>query len=119
MITFFIILSPLLVQPSIAGDLVCEELEPKLCAYSVSSSGKRCVLENYMPWKGAVEYQCKTSEVVTTTTMKEWIETEECVNDCGLDRSSVFVAKLCSWPCLLSCPNVVDLYSNLAQAEGE
>ncbi|CAN1167056.1 hypothetical protein LINPERPRIM_LOCUS34577 [Linum perenne] len=83
-----------------------------------------------MPWKGAVEYQCKTSEVVTTTTMKEWIETEECVNDCGLDRSSVgissdyllypkFVAKLCSWPCLLSCPNVVDLYSNLAQAEGE
>ncbi|CAI0540468.1 unnamed protein product [Linum tenue] len=107
---------------------MCEELPVELCAYAINRAGKRCVLENYVARKGMVKYQCKTSEVVVET-MSEWIETQACLNDCGLDRKAVgissdyllspnFVAKLCSQPCFSYCPNILDLYSNLAQAEG-
>ncbi|CAI0540327.1 unnamed protein product [Linum tenue] len=121
-------LSSLLILNGAIGDLICEELPVELCAYSISDTGKRCVLENYLARKGMVKYQCKTSEVVMET-MSGWIETEACINDCGLDRNVVgissdyllspnFVAKLCSQPCFSNCPNILDLYSNLAQAEG-
>ncbi|CAI0540323.1 unnamed protein product [Linum tenue] len=121
-------LSSLLIFKGAVGDLMCEELPVELCAYSISDAGKRCVLENYLARKGIVKYQCKTSEVVVET-MSGWIETEACINDCGLDRNAVgissdyllspnFVAKLCSQPCSSYCPNILDLYSNLAQAEG-
>ncbi|CAI0540334.1 unnamed protein product [Linum tenue] len=121
-------LSSLLIFKGAVGDLMCEELPVELCAYSISDAGKRCVLENYLARKGIVKYQCKTSEVLVET-MSGWIETEACINDCGLDRNAVgissdyllshnFVAKLCSQPCSSYCPNILDLYSNLAQAEG-
>ncbi|CAN1846535.1 hypothetical protein LINPERHAP1_LOCUS38247 [Linum perenne] len=123
----FIALSALLLH-GVLGDLVCEELPVDKCAYSISESGKRCVLENYISRNGMVNYQCKTSEVVVDN-MKDMIESEECIKACGVDRNTVgissdylltrkFVSQLCSRPCFQSCPNIVDLYSNLALAEG-
>jgi len=60
----------------------------------------------------------------------EWIESEECINACGLERMAVgmstdsllepeFSAKLCSSECRNNCPNIVDLYVNLAAGEGQ
>ncbi|CAN0854642.1 hypothetical protein LINGRAHAP2_LOCUS5961 [Linum grandiflorum] len=85
-------------------------------------------MENYISRNGVVKYQCETSEVVVDK-MKDMIESDECIKSCGLDRNTVgissdylltrkFVSKLCSGPCFQSCPNIVDLYSNLALAEG-
>ncbi|CAN1846532.1 hypothetical protein LINPERHAP1_LOCUS38247 [Linum perenne] len=113
----FIALSALLLH-GVLGDLVCEELPVDKCAYSISESGKRCVLENYISRNGMVNYQCKTSEVVVDN-MKDMIESEECIKACGVDRNTVVVSQLCSRPCFQSCPNIVDLYSNLALAEGK
>ncbi|KAJ8465967.1 hypothetical protein OPV22_028519 [Ensete ventricosum] len=60
----------------------------------------------------------------------DWVETEECVAACWLDRGTVgissdalleadFMRKLCSPDCYYhGCPNVLDLYFNLAAAEG-
>eukprot|EP01018_Ginkgo_biloba_P016565 Gb_38854 [translate_table: standard] len=59
----------------------------------------------------------------------EWIESEECMEACGLERMSVgvssdallephFTDKLCSPQCQNNCPNIVDLYLNLAAGEG-
>lgn len=75
-----------------------------------------------------MEFQCKTSEVFAEN-MAEWIENDECVEACGVDRKSVGIssdsllepqitAKLCSAACYENCPNIVDLYYNLALAEG-
>lgn len=61
--------------------------------------------------------------------MAEYIETDRCVEACGVDRKSVgissdsllepqFTAKLCSQDCYQNCPNIVDLYFNLAAGEG-
>ncbi|KAK3003377.1 hypothetical protein RJ639_018129 [Escallonia herrerae] len=61
--------------------------------------------------------------------MAEVIESDECVNACGVDRKAVgissdsllepqFTAKLCSRACYQNCPNIVDLYYNLAMGEG-
>ncbi|OIV98614.1 hypothetical protein TanjilG_12737 [Lupinus angustifolius] len=77
---------------------------------------------------GGVEYQCRTSEVVVER-MAEYIETDSCVDQCGVDRKFVgissdallesqFTAKLCSPSCYQKCPNIVDLYFNLAAGEG-
>ncbi|CAL5388622.1 unnamed protein product [Camellia sinensis] len=113
------------------GDIVCEELPVGMCTFSIASSGKRCLLETQTPSpNGGTEaaYQCKTSEVVVKN-MPEWIESEECISACGVDRYSVgissdsliepqFTSKLCAPPCYQNCPNVVDLYYNLALAEG-
>ncbi|XP_021647707.2 uncharacterized protein LOC110640642 [Hevea brasiliensis] len=110
------------------GELVCEQLPVELCSYSIASSGKRCLLENFPTKDGEVKYQCKTSEVVVDI-MQEWIESDECVSSCGLDRNTVgissdallqaqFLAKLCSNDCYQACPNIVDLYFNLALGEG-
>ncbi|KAF8397364.1 hypothetical protein HHK36_016277 [Tetracentron sinense] len=110
------------------GGIVCENLPTDICSFSIASSGKRCLLENYASKVGNVEYQCRTSEVVVER-MAGYIETDECVQACGVDRSSVGIssdsllepqstAKLCSPACYQNCPNIVDLYFNLAAGEG-
>uniref|UniRef100_A0A5B6ZIM8 Putative PAR1-like protein n=1 Tax=Davidia involucrata TaxID=16924 RepID=A0A5B6ZIM8_DAVIN len=110
------------------GEIICEDLPTGVCAFSIASSGKRCLLENYATKDGKVEYQCRSSEVVVER-MAEYIETDECVSACGVDRNSVGIssdtllepqstAKLCSPNCYHNCPNIVDLYYNLAAGEG-
>lgn len=110
------------------GEIICEELPNDKCAFSIASSGKRCLLEKYARENGEMEYQCRTSEVIVER-MSEYIETDQCVSACGVDRSSVgissdsllepqFTAKLCSSNCYHNCPNIIDLYFNLAAGEG-
>ncbi|XP_078427835.1 uncharacterized protein LOC144700242 [Wolffia australiana] len=115
--------------PSIrALGVECEELPQELCAYAVSAQSKRCVLESVPRTDGTTEFQCRTSEV-RVEKMADWIETDECVNACGVDRGTVgissdalldsgFTRKLCSADCYRNCPNIVDLFFNLAAAEG-
>ncbi|KAK3031353.1 hypothetical protein RJ639_036061 [Escallonia herrerae] len=110
------------------GEVVCEDLPTDVCAFSIASSGKRCLLENFSDRDGKVEYQCRTSEVVVER-MAEYIETDGCISACGVDRNSVGIssdallepqstAKICSPACYENCPNIVDLYFNLAAGEG-
>ncbi|KAL2508347.1 PAR1 protein [Forsythia ovata] len=110
------------------GELVCEELPVGLCSFSIASSGKRCLLETYASNDGIVDFQCKTSEMVAIN-LHEYIEADECLSSCGVDRKSIgissdslldaqFTAKLCSPQCYHNCPNIVDLYYNLALGEG-
>ena len=113
----------------LAAEVVCEELPKDACAFSIASSGKRCLLETARAADGGVEYQCRTSEVVVER-MAEYIETDQCVEACGVDRKFVgissdallepqFTDKLCSPACYQKCPNIVDLYFNLAAGEGK
>nr|GLL46021.1 uncharacterized protein LOC109174906 [Ipomoea trifida] len=113
----------------VIADIICENLPINVCAFSVSSIGKRCVLENLIKNKGEVEYQCKTSDVVVGSSMAEYIETDNCVKACGVNRKSIgissdslleptFTSKLCSSACYNNCPNIVELYFNLAAGEG-
>lgn len=99
-----------------------------MCSFSIASSGKRCLLETSAMNDGNMKFQCKTSEAVVKN-MAEWIESDECVSSCGVDRKSVgissdflmephFTAKLCSSACYQNCPNIVDLYYHLALGEG-
>ncbi|KAK1312159.1 hypothetical protein QJS10_CPA07g00071 [Acorus calamus] len=124
-----LVVSSLIIQCAL-GSIVCEDLPKDACAFAVSASGKRCLLEKYKAEAAAAEaeYQCRTSEVVVEG-MADHIETDECVRACGVDRSSVgissdslmeaeFAAKLCSAPCYQNCPNIVDLYFNMAAGEG-
>lgn len=108
---------------------VCEDLPNDVCAFSVSSAGKRCLIETMAKNDGSVEYQCRTSEVMVEG-LAEYMETDECVNACGVDRKSVgissdallepqFMGKLCSPNCYQKCPNIVELYFNLAAGEGK
>ncbi|KAI3507678.1 hypothetical protein L1887_22668 [Cichorium endivia] len=121
------LLASLLIQGAL-GEIVCEELPIGLCTFSIASSGKRCILENYVNPNEQMEYQCKTSEIVVKN-MNDWIESDECTKACGADRKSVgissdslletrFIASLCSRSCYDNCPNIVDLYHNLAIGEG-
>ncbi|XP_075500382.1 uncharacterized protein LOC142538971 isoform X1 [Primulina tabacum] len=111
----------------IIAELICEELPTELCALSIASSGKRCVLETYLNEAGIKKYTCKTSEVLAEK-LSGYIENDQCVDACGLDRESVgissdaflrpgFAASLCSPECYEICPNIVDLYYNLAAGE--
>ncbi|KAI4354616.1 hypothetical protein L6164_003465 [Bauhinia variegata] len=120
-------LSSFFIYQSLA-EIVCEDLPVDVCAFSVASSGKRCVLETARGSDGGVKYECRTSEVVVER-MVEYIETDQCIKACGVDRKSVgissdallepqFTSKLCSPPCYQKCPNIVDLYFNLAAGEG-
>ncbi|KAL4324971.1 hypothetical protein GQ457_11G007230 [Hibiscus cannabinus] len=124
---FLLFLSSLFLHASLA-EIVCEDLPPDVCAYSISSSGKRCLLETALDKNDEVEYQCRTSEVVVER-MAEHIESDECVNACGVDRNAVgissdsllepeFTNKLCSPACSHNCPNILDLFFNLAAGEG-
>ncbi|XP_073009370.1 uncharacterized protein [Typha latifolia] len=127
-ITLSLVLSLSLFFPSALGGVICEDLPQKLCAFSISSTSKRCVLESVPHERGTAEYQCRTSDVVVAK-MSNWIESDECVKACGVYRSTVgissdallepqFMAKLCSDACYKNCPNIVDLYFNLAAGEG-
>nr|XP_043638219.1 uncharacterized protein LOC122609226 [Erigeron canadensis] len=126
---FILFLSLSLLLHGALGEIICEELPTELCAFSIASSGKRCVLENYVKnTEDMIKYQCKTSEIVVED-MKDWIENDDCTNACGVDRKSVgissdslleprSIAMLCSHSCFDNCPNIVDLYYNLAIGEG-
>uniref|UniRef100_M1BTB6 NtEIG-E80 protein n=1 Tax=Solanum tuberosum TaxID=4113 RepID=M1BTB6_SOLTU len=112
-------------------EVKCESLPNGDCAFAISSTGKRCVLEKATTPKDDLissEYECKTSEVIVEN-MKEHIETDECIESCGLNRNFFgissddllepqFVSKLCAPACYQECPNIVDLYFNLAAGEG-
>lgn len=109
--------------------MICEELPVGMCSYSIASSGKRCLLETSASSDGHTQFQCKTSEVIVKN-MAELIEGDACVSTCGVERRSVgissdslletqFIAKLCSPACYQNCPNIVDLYYNLALGEGD
>ncbi|KAF5480414.1 hypothetical protein F2P56_001167 [Juglans regia] len=117
----------LFVQGTLGG-IICEHLDQDTCAFAVSSSGKRCVLEKHVKRSGEEAYTCRTSEIEVDK-LKEWIETDQCIKACGLDRKTLgissdsllesrFTEKLCSPQCYESCPNVADLYFNLAAGEG-
>ncbi|OMO97856.1 PAR1 protein [Corchorus olitorius] len=110
------------------GEITCEHLDEETCAYAVSSTGKRCVLEKHVRRSGEEEYTCRTSEIEADK-IKNCIETDHCVKACGLDRKSFgissdslleshFTEMLCSSACYDNCPNIVDLYFNLAAGEG-
>ncbi|KAL8504755.1 hypothetical protein ACS0TY_016072 [Phlomoides rotata] len=116
-----------LIQLTLA-EIICENLPENLCCFAVASSGKRCVLENYKKRDGKLGYTCKTSEVVVES-FSGHIETDQCVSACGVDRTFVgissdafltakFTSSLCSQVCYKNCPNIVDLYFNLAAGEG-
>ncbi|KAF8379527.1 hypothetical protein HHK36_028966 [Tetracentron sinense] len=111
-----------------AGGITCEDLNKDACAFAVSSSSKRCVLEKHVRRSGEEVYTCRSSEIEADK-LKDWIETDQCIEACGLNRHSLgissdsltesrFTQKLCSPPCYESCPNIVDLYFNLAAGEG-
>ncbi|KAK7391367.1 hypothetical protein VNO78_19783 [Psophocarpus tetragonolobus] len=110
------------------GGIECEHLRQEKCSLAVSSGGKRCVLEKRIKRSGEEAYTCRTSEIEADK-LKDHIETDECIEACGLDRMSLgissdslldssFTHKLCSPHCYHCCPNVVDLYFNLAAGEG-
>ncbi|KAF5947306.1 hypothetical protein HYC85_013263 [Camellia sinensis] len=116
------------VQGIIGGGIECENLNKDSCAFTVSSSSKRCVLEKTVKRSGEEAYTCRTSEIEADK-LKDWIENDQCIEACGLDRTmlgissdslleSQFTHKLCSTQCYDSCPNIVDLYFNLAAGEG-
>lgn len=111
-----------------AGAITCEDLDKDTCAFAVSSSSKRCVLEKHVRRSGEEAYTCRTSEIEADK-LKDWVESEQCIKSCGLDRKSYgicsdsllesrFTQKLCSPQCYNTCPNIVDLYFNLAAGEG-
>ncbi|PPD92469.1 hypothetical protein GOBAR_DD10625 [Gossypium barbadense] len=97
------------------------------CTYPVSSAGKRCVLEKHVKRSGEDEFTCRTSEIEDDK-INNWIEIDKCVKACRLGRKSFgilsdsllksrFTEMLCSPQCYNSCPNVADLYFNLAAGE--
>ncbi|GLJ38099.1 hypothetical protein SUGI_0775570 [Cryptomeria japonica] len=113
----------------VLGRLECEKLPIEFCAFSVSSSGARCVLEKEYSLFDRSIYNCKSSAIMAEK-RREWIESEKCLRICGLQRMSVgmsiddineyseFSSKLCSDKCQSSCPNVADLYPTLTSNGG-
>ncbi|KAL2453103.1 PAR1 protein [Abeliophyllum distichum] len=112
----------------IFAEVICDNLPTNFCSFAIASSGKRCVLENYKNDAGKLDFTCKTSEVVVER-LAGYIETDQCVKACGVDRSFVgissdaflvpqFTQRLCSPSCYQNCANIVDLYFNLAAGEG-
>ncbi|CAI8604470.1 unnamed protein product [Vicia faba] len=117
-----------LALPSTLGGIECENLSMETCSFAVSSSSKRCVLEKHVKRTGEEAYTCRTSEIEADK-LKDHIESDQCIKVCNLDRKSLgissdsllesrFTEKLCSPQCYKSCPNIVDLYFNLAAGEG-
>ncbi|EES19622.2 hypothetical protein BDA96_09G166400 [Sorghum bicolor] len=104
------------------GQLACEDLSADVCAFAVSSAGRRCVLERTPD--GAQRCQTSASAV--------GVETDACVRACGVDRAVLGLpiasamaegdrrsfSALCSSACRDVCPDVVDLYATVAAAEG-
>lgn len=119
---------PLFLQGAL-GAMVCEELPIKMCAFAVASSGKRCSLETHAGKDGKMGLQCKTSEILASDNIRGHIEKDGCISACGVDRKTVGISsdylfqpqyahKICSPNCQHNCPNILDLYSSLAVAEG-
>ncbi|KAK4418991.1 hypothetical protein Salat_2311900 [Sesamum alatum] len=117
----------LFIQGTVA-EVLCEKLPSNLCAFAIASSGKRCILETYKNEQGDVDFICKESDVVVER-LAGYIETDQCVNACGVERenigistdsflSSEFTTHLCSSACYQNCPNIIDLFFNLAAGEG-
>ncbi|VVB15697.1 unnamed protein product [Arabis nemorensis] len=115
-------------QTTLGHEVKCDNLNEDTCAFAVSSTGKRCVLEKSVRRSGIEVYTCRSSEIEADK-VTNIIESDECINSCGLDRKSLgissdallesrFTQKLCSVKCLNQCPNVVDLFFNLAAGEG-
>ncbi|MBA0792707.1 hypothetical protein Gohar_017182 [Gossypium harknessii] len=126
-IPLFLFLSSLFLHASLA-EIICEDLPNDVCAFAIASSGKRCLLETALEKNEKEEYQCRTSEVMVER-MAEYIENDDCVRACGVDRNSIgissdsllepqFTSKLCAPACCHNCPNIVDLFFNLAAGEG-
>ncbi|KAG7533930.1 PAR1 [Arabidopsis thaliana x Arabidopsis arenosa] len=124
----FMLLLAINSQTTLGHDVKCENLDENTCAFAVSSTGKRCVLEKSMRRSGIEVYTCRSSEIEADK-VTNIIESDECIKACGLDRKSLgissdallesqFTQKLCSVKCLNQCPNVVDLFFNLAAGEG-
>ncbi|KAL8095895.1 uncharacterized protein LOC141692762 [Apium graveolens] len=110
------------------GSIACENLNKETCAYAISSSGKRCVLEQRVRRSGEEAFTCGASEIEAGK-LKDYIESDECIGACGLERNVYgissdsllephFARKLCSTQCYNNCPNIFDLYFNLAAGEG-
>lgn len=97
------------------------------CAFAVSYSGHRCVLEKAL---NSDLYMCETSNVKAGEDAPvEYIESNDCVKACGVDRMTVgfstdelsshaFITKICSRECRNNCVNLVDIYSNIIAGEG-
>ncbi|KAF3328287.1 PAR1 protein [Carex littledalei] len=111
-----------------AAEVICENLPINQCAFAVSSTSKRCVLES-MRQSGGTTYQCKTTDLEVEKVPKQFgapmekisnhIETEACVRTCGLEDSTVGIlsyhslmmdskikTKLCSPSCQENCENL-------------
>ncbi|KAK2458083.1 hypothetical protein P8452_04771 [Trifolium repens] len=117
-----------LALPGTLGGIECENLNEETCSFAISSNSKRCVLEKRVKRTGEEAYTCKTSEIEADK-LKDHIESNQCIKACDLDRKTLgissdsllesrFTEKLCSPQCYMSCPNIVDLYFNLAAGEG-
>ncbi|XP_010444786.1 PREDICTED: uncharacterized protein LOC104727386 [Camelina sativa] len=115
-------------QTTLGHEVKCENLDEDTCAFAVSSTGKRCVLEKSVRRSGIEVYSCRSSGIESDK-VTNIIESNECIEACGLDRKSLgissdallesrFTQKLCSDKCFKQCPNVVDLFYNLAAGEG-
>lgn len=124
----FITLMAITVHGVESAIIKCEELPVELCAFSVSSSGNRCVLEKDVIMNDTLQFECQSS-LVMVEKLVGWIESEQCINACGLERMAVgmstdsihepeFSTKFCSSECRNNCPNIVDLHVNLAAGEG-
>ncbi|CAL5405073.1 unnamed protein product [Camellia sinensis] len=101
------------VQGIIGRGIECENLNKDSCAFAVSSSSKRCVLEKTVKRSGEEAYTCRASEIEADK-LKDWIENDQCIEACGLDRTmlgissdslleSQFTHKLCSTQCYDNC----------------
>ncbi|CAA0834349.1 PAR1 protein [Striga hermonthica] len=114
------------------GEIRCEDLSENSCAFAVSSTGNRCVLErrSFLRTLGTPDgYTCRTSEILASDRLTNYIESKECIAACGVDKRALgissdslldhnFINKLCSVSCYNNCHNIVDLYFNLAAGEG-
>ncbi|KAK8951873.1 hypothetical protein KSP39_PZI004882 [Platanthera zijinensis] len=118
----------LFISGVLGDDITCERLDRSTCAFAVSSSGLRCVLEKHVLSRRKDEYSCRSSGFKATGVAGR-IETDECVASCGLDRDTIgissdsmldrrFMRRLCSPACFDGCLNIFDLYSNVAASEG-
>ncbi|CAM6128538.1 unnamed protein product [Calypogeia fissa] len=121
----------------------CEMLPVENCAFAVGAGGFRCVLETALQIDGSVTYNCQTlkfqlqfgSDRNSPSLRSPYIETDECVNACGLKRMTVgisttddqlshsgrggFREKLCSPKCKQSCANIIDHYDTITAVQGE
>jgi hypothetical protein len=119
----------LVVVPLAQADfqLECKMLPVEECAFAVSYSGHRCVLEKTL---GSDQHVCEISNVKAGDEAPvEYIESNECVEACGVDRMTIgfstdeltsnsFIRKLCSRACRNTCVNLIDIYSNIIAGEG-